>query len=394
MGAVVLVHGVICVLGAAKAFGWLEVNRLTHPIGPLAGALWLVAAVLAVVAAVLIVRGSPSWWWVVAAAAAVTSQAAIFTSWDDAKAGTAVNVVLVLAAVQGFAALGPRSFAAEWDRRAEAALAAVPASTDVVTEADLLELPPPVARYVRRSGAVGKPRVTSFAATVHGRIRSGPADAWMPFTGKQLNTYGEQPQRLFFLHATRSGLPITVFHVFDETSASMRGKALSLVPVLDASGPEMDRGETVTLFNDLAVFAPAALVDVPVEWEPVDGSRVRGTFRKGAQTVTAELVFGADGDLVDFVSDDRLRASADGTSFDRMRWNTPLSEYADVRGRRVAVAGEGKWDAPEPEGHFTYIEFFVDDIVYNVRAPGVTEGRAEGGPGARSAHEPARPGVA
>ena len=45
----------------------------------------------------------------------------------------------------------------------------------------------------------------------------------------------------------------------------MRGKLLSLATVVDAAGPEMDRSETVTVFNDLVVLAPGAIVDAPVQ---------------------------------------------------------------------------------------------------------------------------------
>ena len=82
--------------------------------------------------------------------------------------------------------------------------------------------------------------------------------------------------------------------------------------------------------------------------------------------MTAELVFNSDGDLVDFISDDRSRASTDGKSFTRLRWNTPITEYREVRGRRVPVSGTAMWHAAQPEGHFCYIEFHVDDLTYNV----------------------------
>ena len=88
----------------------------------------------------------------------------------------------------------------------------------------------------------------------------------MPFTGEQLNTYGPQPRRVFIMDATRSGLPVTVLHSYEDTTATMRAKVLSLFTVVDASGPEMDRGETVTVFNDLVVLAPGAIVDAPVRW--------------------------------------------------------------------------------------------------------------------------------
>jgi hypothetical protein len=217
--------------------------------------------------------------------------------------------------------------------------------------------------------------VSNFYATVHGRIRSGPDKPWMSFTGRQLNTYGEDAQRLCYLDAAMFGLPVTVFHVFDEDAATMRGKVLSLVSILDAEGPEMNRAETVTLLNDMVVLAPAALVDAPVQWTTLSEHRVRAAYTRGAQTVTAELVFDRNGDLVDFVSDDRSRASADGKSFTRLRWNTPLRKYRDLDGRRVAVQGQGMWEAPEPEGHFAYIDFLVDDLAYNVTSAAIPSRR-------------------
>src|SRR6185436_1132726 len=155
---------------------------------------------------------------------------------------------------------------------------AEPVYTGVVTEADLMALPGPVAAYVRQSGAVGRSRVTNFRAGIHGRIRGGPGKPWMTFTGAQVNTYGSEPSRLFFMDATMFGLPVDVLHVFVGRSATMRVKACSLISMVNAAGPEMDKAETVTMFNDLCVLAPAALVDAPVNWESIDRHRVRGAF--------------------------------------------------------------------------------------------------------------------
>ena len=97
------------------------------------------------------------------------------------------------------------------------------------------------------------------------------------------------------------GVPVEVLHIFAAGSAAMRVRALSLFTMVDAAGPEMDRGETVTLFNDLCVLAPAALIDAPVTWQALDDHRVRGIYTNGANTVTAELIFNDDHELVDFV---------------------------------------------------------------------------------------------
>lgn len=361
-------HGLLHLPGVAKGFGWAEISQLKHPIGPGSGVVWLLAAVLVLGSAGLIAARASTWWWAVAVLAAVVSQAAIAASWSDAKYGAAANLILVVAAVYGFASLGPTSFHAQFRDQAREALAdSVDAPGALVTEQDLAGLPEPLAAYVRRSGAVGKPRVTSLSAQFHGRIRSGPGQAWMPFAGEQLNTYGPRPRRVFIMDATRSGLPVTVLHSFRDTTATMRAKVLSLFTVVNAAGPEMDRGETVTVFNDLVVLAPGAIIDTPVRWTALDAHHVRGVFTDGDQTVSAELTFDANHDLVDFVSQDRLRASPDGKTFEQQTWSTPLSAHRDTNGRRFLTFGEGKWLAPEPEGLFTYVEFHIDDITYNRR---------------------------
>ncbi|MCW2848417.1 MAG: hypothetical protein JWR90_2391 [Marmoricola sp.] len=366
-------HGLVHLLGALKGFGWTEVPQLKQPIGPAGGVIWLLAMVLVLAAAGLIAAGAPTWWWVVAALAAVVSQVAIITSWSDARVGTAANVLLVLAAVLGFASLGPTSFPTQYRDRTHDALADSPTGAeDPLTEQDLAGLPEPLADYVRRSGALGRPRVVSFSAHFHGRIRSGPDQAWMPFTGEQLNTFGPRPQRIFLMDAIRSGLPVTVLHSFEDATATMRAKVLSLFTVVDASGPEMDRGETVTVFNDLVVLAPAAIVGAPVRWTDIDARHVRGDFTNGDQIVSAELTFDANHDLVDFVSEDRLRTSADGKTFARQTWSTPLTGHRESCGRRVLVLGQGRWEAPEPEGAFTYVELHIDDITYNVQPDSIS----------------------
>lgn len=264
------------------------------------------------------------------------------------------------------ASRGPRSFRAEYRRRADAALAAAAGTPGggIVADDDLAGLPPPVAAYVRWSGAVGRPRVRGFRALVHGRIRGGPDDPWMTFTGEQTSTYAPVPTRVFHIIATRRGLPVDVLHVFAD-GATMRAKVCSLVPVVDAAGADLDRAETVTLFNDLCVLAPAALVDAAVDWEPIDDHRVRGTFHHGAASVSAELSFDGVHRLVDFVSDDRLRSSADGVQLTRQRWSTPVGRYREIGERRLATWGQGRWHAPEPEGEFAYLELVVDDIAYD-----------------------------
>lgn len=365
---IVTIHGLIHLLGTAKGLGWADVAEFTTPFSPAMGAAWLAAAVL-VLAAGAAMALRVRWWWTVAAVAALASQAVILTAWSDAAAGTAANVVLLIAAGYGYASQGPRSYRAEYHRRVDRALAQ-PVEQRVVTDMDLDGLPEPVAAYIRQSGAVGQPRITSFRARLHGRIRDAEDKPWMRFIAEQVNTYGSEPTRLFFMDMdATAGMPVDVLHAFVGPQATMRAKACSILTVVDVAGVGMDRAETVTLLNDMCIFAPAALIDAPIIWQPLDGNRARAAYTKGEHTVTAELVFNDNGELVDFLSDDR-GATPDGKAFAQRRWSTPLGDYQTMGARRVPAGGEARWHAAGQEGEYAYIEFRVDDIAFNLTQEG------------------------
>jgi hypothetical protein len=155
-----------------------------------------------------------------------------------------------------------------------------------------------------------------------------------------------------------------VLHAFDDTGATMRVRLLSVRTIVDAKGAELTHAETVTLFNDLCVCAPGALIRADVTWEPIDAHRALGHFTVGVNTITAELIFDDHGDLVDFVSDDRAASSPDGRTFTRMRWTTPVHDYAQIGPARVPTRAETRWH-PDT-GSWTYGEFELTSLAYNV----------------------------
>jgi hypothetical protein len=58
------------------------------------------------------------------------------------------------------------------------------------------------------------------------------------------------------------GLPVDGLHLYAEPEASMQIKIAHLLQVVDAKGPEMNQSETVTMFNDMCLLAPATLIDI------------------------------------------------------------------------------------------------------------------------------------
>ena len=194
-----------------------------------------------------------------------------------------------------------------------------------VTEADLAALPPLVQTYLRRTGTVGQPRVHNVRTRWRAQMRTAPGAPWMRARAVQHNFFDEPRARFFLMEASRYGVPFVALHRYVGAAATMNVRAASLVDVVEARGPEIDQAETVTMFNDMCVIAPARLVDADVTWQELDGHSVRGAFTNAGHTITAELSFDAQGDLVDFVSDDRY-LSADGKT------------TRSSRGRRLSAA--------------------------------------------------------
>jgi hypothetical protein len=362
--SVVVLHGLIHFLGAAKAFGLAELPQLRQPISHAMGLVWLAAAGLMLASAIALVA-APRWYWLLGAAALVTSQLAIGSAWSDAKFGTLANVVVLLGVAFGFVSEGPVSLRAEYRAQVREALARAPAARPLLGEEDLRNLPAPVRAYLRASGAVGQPQVGALRATWRGRIRAGASEPWMSFRAEQLNVYEERaPTRLFFMDATMKHLPIDVFHRFVGDAATFRVRLLSAFTMVDAKGPEMDRAETVTLFNDLCILAPSRLVDPAIRWEAIDAHRARARYTRGKETIAAELVFDDAGELVDFVSDDRTAASADGKRFTPRRWRTPVQSHRTLGPRRVMSRAEARWVTASDD--FAYLELELVDLAYDV----------------------------
>jgi hypothetical protein len=275
------------------------------------------------------------------------------------------GLLLVLALAYVAATTGPGSLRARY--RADVAKGlARGAIADTLTEADLAPLPPAVSRYLRLTGAVGQPRVRNYRVHFRGRIRSAADAPWMPLDAEQ-TSFVDPGERLFYLEASMMGLPVKGLHRYIGPHATMNIKLAGAFTVAAAAGPVMDVAETVTLFNDMCILAPSTLIDPTIRWAEVDAHRVHGTFTNAGHTIGADLVFDDAGELVDFVSDDRTGASADGRTFTHMRWNTPVRDYRAFGAHRLAGRGECRWHAPK--GEFVYLEIEMLDVTYNIAAP-------------------------
>jgi hypothetical protein len=94
----------------------------------------------------------------------------------------------------------------------------------------------------------------------------------------------------------------------------MEIKIAGLFRVVDAKGFEMNRGETVTIFNDMCLLAPSTLTDRRIEWEIIDPRCVKAIFTNGEISIVATLIFNEKGEIINFISPDRYE-TADGKNY-------------------------------------------------------------------------------
>ncbi len=185
----------------------------------------------------------------------------------------------------------------------------------------------------------------------------------MEFTAEQYN-FVDPPARYFSMEARKVGMPVDVLHVFEDASATMTVRLLSLLPLVDSEGPQLTRAETVTLLNDLAILAPGALATPGIRWEGVDDRSAVAHYTVGSNTISALLIFNDADELIDFISEDRLATSADGRTLERRRWSTPVSVYRDFGPWNVASHGQGRWH-PEDAADFAYIDLELLELEVN-----------------------------
>ncbi len=354
---ILFVHGLIHFLGFAKAYSYGNITQITKDISKHNGLLWFLVALLFVAATILFLLKKESWPYI-AIVAVIISQILIITVWKDAKFGTVLNIIILFVAISSLASYRfEMAFKADVKRH----IAETDFSTiELLTETDIVSLPIPIQKYIRYTGAINKPKVRNMRIVFDGEMRDRGKD-FFKFTSVQYNFF-DDPTRLFFMKATMYGAPVPGYHCYQNEHAAMQIKLLGLFNVVNIKGTEMNKAETVTVFNDMCLMAPAALIDRRIEWTAIDSLTTKATFTNGINRITATLFFNGLGQLINFISDDRYAVG----DMKQYRFSTPLKNYTEINGFNIWKYGETIWHYPE--GEFVYGKFRLKSIEYNVTA--------------------------
>lgn len=186
--------------------------------------------------------------------------------------------------------------------------------------------------------------------------------AWYPFTSQEYFTV-DPPGFIWTARISGPlGFPIYVTDSYVNGKGEIDGRLLGLIPVVQASGKEVDQGARLRFLNEIMWF-PSAALHPAITWQSVDSVSARATFSDRDQSVSAIFYFGADGDLVDMRAD---RYREENGSFHLATWSTPLDTHKEMAGLRIPVRGEGVWKLQA--GDFHYIRLRIDEIEFNYPA--------------------------
>ena len=233
---------------------------------------------------------------------------------------------------------------------------------DILTEDDIKNIPDPVKKYIRYTGAIGKEKVHNFRMTFKGTMKKSEDQPLEMNVNTEQYNFLDTKKRLFYIKAKMYGIPVYGIDSYINGNGNMFIKVAGLFKVSDVKGDEMNISEMITLLNDMCIAAPASLIDDKIIWESIDSSSCKCTFEDSGKKASAILYFNNEGEFINFVTDDRYYTTPDGSEI-KVKWSTPIKDYKIINGMKLATYGEAIWHFKDSD--FCYAKFNVQSIEYN-----------------------------
>ena len=351
--SVLILHGLLHMIGFSH-----EWNIGAHTPGKLidlsgqssrtTGILWLLAGILFVSAAVCYLLRR-EWYWIPAAGALLISQALIILYWGDAKYGTLINAVFLIAVIHSAAV---HHFNTITRREINSLIEQSGTSRILVTEAKIGALPENVKRWLRQSGVVGKEAPTVVKVIQKGTLRTKPDGTWMPFQATQ---YFSVDPPAFVWSATIKAAPLIEIagrDKFMEGHGNMLIKPLYLFKAANSSGAEVDQGTLIRYLAEMAWFPQAALSPY-ITWHSTNNSEAIATITFGGVTASGIYYFDEEGRITGF---EAQRYGDFGGSYRKETWSVKTRDYKSFNGITIGNVSEVTWRLAEGDFHWLNME--------------------------------------
>ncbi len=357
---IVLLHGLIHLLGFVKGFGLKEVKELILPISKPMGLFWLTAAVLFLIYGILNFVNS-KYAWLVGFAAVGISQILIIMFWQDAKLGTIPNIVILVVSLISF---GHYNFHKQVQQETNTLVNRDKIhNKNNITENDIKDLPEPVKKWLRNSGAIGKPFISVGKVMQKAEIKMKPdQNNWMPASAIQYTTI-DKPAFIWTVDVKMNWfLNYQGRDKFENGKGEMLIKMNSLINVVNEEGPKLDEG-TIQRYLGEMVWFPSLALSPYITWEAINDTTAKATMTYKGTQGSGTFYFNSEGDFIKYSA---MRYRGNETNAKRHEWILLVDAYKKFGGIRVPAKMTATWKLDDRD--WTWLKLEITDIKYNENA--------------------------
>ncbi|SKB41994.1 hypothetical protein SAMN05660903_00593 [Salegentibacter salinarum] len=368
------IHGIIHLFGFFKGFGIAEFSAISQPISKTYGIFWFLTFLLFALTVILVLVHS-NYWWVSGFLAVLLSQVLIFNYWSDARYGTIVNLIILLAAMIAFSNFNFKNLI-KGERIALFENSQLK-TREIVTEEALQDLPQIAQKWLTNSGMIGKPLISNVHLVQELQLKLKPEQtSWNNGTAEQYFTI--QPPAFNWNINTKMNSMLSVVgrDKFEDGKGEMTIKLLSLIPVVNAKNDEKVDQATLERYLAEIVWFPSAALSPYIEWEPINEYSARATMEYKGTKGSGEFHFEEQGVFKKFVA--MRYQNANDTK--PTKWTVTATKTEEMNGIKIPVECEASWELES--GPWTWLKLKIKEIQYNVKEmPVATNGNKQSGLG-------------
>jgi len=357
---IVLLHGLIHLLGFIKGFELKEVRELTLPISKSMGFVWLTATTLFLTYGVLHMLNS-KYAWLIGLIAVVISQVLIILFWKDAKFGTILNIIILAVSIVSF---GYYSFQKIIQQETAQLLSKnISIQNRTLNESDLTNLPESVKKWLRNSGALGKPLISYGKVTQIVEMQMKPdQDNWLTATAIQYTTI-ENPAFIWSVDVKmNSFVNFQGRDKYDDDKGEMLIKLNSIFNIVNERGEKLDEGTLQRYLGEMVWF-PSLALSPYITWEQIDEHAAKATMTYKGTSGSGTFYFNSNGDVTKFSA---LRYKGNETDAKRYDWEMNILGFQTFEGIKAPAKMTSTWKLDDKD--WTWLKMEVTDIKYNKNA--------------------------
>ncbi len=203
--------------------------------------------------------------------------------------------------------------------------------------------------FLLPGGADAVRLVRRVRLTERGEMRSAPNARWIPFTAETM--LGTQRSEFTWEARFRAGkvVPLLVTDAYEEGRGRLVVKVAGALPVVNARGPDLDKGELQRYLASVSLCPLMVLANHSLEWRAAGARTLRVRDTQGPAGTHVDIDLGEDGRPIAGRAE---RPRAVGRQTVLTPWRTASIDFREWGGLRVCVRAEAAWELPE--GLFTY----------------------------------------